>query len=115
MMMSGAVGAGPMRVPPLFGVVLNLEGAHLLVGHLRGVKTLKYATLMNVLLLQRMLHRVVNELILKVLLLIDLMLRTDGAAYNIIREYYIGLRHRVYIHAREKNSRVSCYRHVECF
>lgn len=84
MMMTGAVGAGPMGVPPLFGVALNLEGAHLLVGHLQGEKTLRYVILTNALLLQMMLHRVADELVLEVLLLVDLMLRNDGAAYNVI-------------------------------
>jgi hypothetical protein len=82
MMMSIAVGAIPMGVPPLLGVVvvvvLNLAGAHLLVGHLQKVKTLKYATLRNVLLLQKMLHHVVGQLILEALLLVDQTLMIDG-------------------------------------
>lgn len=63
------------KVPPLLVVVvvLNLVGAHLLGGHLQGVKTLKYVTLTNVLQLPKMLHHVVDQLILEALHLADLM------------------------------------------
>ena len=72
------------EVPPLLGVVvvvvvvivvvLNHVGAHLLVGLLQEVITLKFETLMNVFLLQKMLHHVEDPLILEALLPVDLML-----------------------------------------
>ena len=62
-----------LEVPPLLVVALNHGGARLLEGQRQRGRILEYVILMNVLLLQKMLHHVVDRLILKVLVNLMLM------------------------------------------
>lgn len=92
MMMSGVVAAGHMEVPLLPGVAPVLEGAPLHAEHhLPGKKVLLDAREMNVHLLRKVSHPVVDLLILEVHLHIILTLMNDGVAYGEI----FGLMYRV--------------------
>jgi len=84
MTMSGGVEAGPMIVPPLLGAVRILGGARLLIGHLLGLKVLMHAIIKKALLYQKLLHHMVDLLILEARLLVDLMLMNEGAAYDVM-------------------------------
>jgi len=84
MTMSGRVEAGPMIVPPLLGAVRILGGARLLIGHLLGLKVLMHAIIKKALLYQKLLHHMVDLLILEARLLVDLMLMNEGAAYDVM-------------------------------
>jgi len=84
MTMSGRVEAGPMIVPPLLGAVRILGGARLLIGHLLGLKVLMHAIIKKALLYQKLLHHMVDLLILEARLLFDLMLMNEGAAYDVM-------------------------------
>lgn len=92
MMMSGVVAAGHMEVPLLPGGAPVLEGAPLHAEHhLPGKKVLLDAREMNVHLLRKVSHPVVDLLILEVHLHIILTLMNDGVAYGEI----FGLMYRV--------------------
>lgn len=92
MMMSAVVAAGHMEVPLLPGVAPVLEGAPLHAEHhLPGKKVLLDAREMNVHLLRKVSHPVVDLLILEVHLHIILTLMNDGVAYGEI----FGLMYRV--------------------
>jgi len=72
MMMSGVVEAGPMIVPILGGACPH-------VGHL-GTKVLMHTITMKALLYQKLLHQMVELLILEAHLHVDLMLMNEGAS-----------------------------------
>jgi hypothetical protein len=63
-----------IEVPPLLGAVRILGGARLLIGHLLGLKVLMHTIIKKALLYQKLLHHMVDLLILEARLLVDLML-----------------------------------------